>query len=181
MSFIPIIQIFEFDAAAVAHPSQFNPAPKRDPLEVVEILASFQALPKFDRDLYCRRCHAYTAGERDKRSCRRPPGVMHPDACNGCVLSHLDRKTLSPRVLAELRDKLFSRWAAASQDSLEHLFTKHKAQTPKQRDRWKASQKALEEKVEASFRACEQAGFTPNRRRKRQTLRTGDPGPDVLK
>ncbi len=160
---------YSFDVEAIVYPSQFNPAPRRNPVEAVEIAADFQARPGFDRDRYCLMCEQWDKPlSRNGSNSRRPPGTMEREACNGCVLSFLDEDTERTRAV---RDRLFTDYAEARSNLQEHEMQKLQAQSATDKNAWRLRHATLKRDLERAAGACNLAGFDPSRwkrRRKKQ-------------
>jgi len=172
---------YRFDAGAVVYQSELNPAPRRDPLEAVEIVVDITGRDGFDREhWHCARCHRWDKRARleDKaRRARTGPTestvfASDPDTCNGCLLSCLDG---SGPNLREVRDRLFGEWAGirSKLDNIA-LETHRMAQEPSEKKRATEIRKRIERALEAAQRACEMAGFNPAKRRRQEARGMGE-------
>lgn len=164
---------YRFDAEAIVYQSELNPAFRRDPLEAAEILADLTAVENFDRERWhCARCYRWTA----KASLEDKSRVAHlrggdpvtyatdPDACNGCLLSHLDGSGASLRAT---RNKLFADWVALRMRLDRAEASGDSKGAEKERKRLRGA-------LEAAREACLRSGYDPARRRRREAQGIGE-------
>lgn len=89
---------------------------------------------------------------------------MDPNACNGCVLSFLDPRTINTKTQ---RDRLFTAYCEARARVEDHEDERDRAQFPKDKKRWKKRQRRLKEALSAAREACRRCGFDPAKKLRR--------------
>lgn len=163
---------YTFDVAALVYQSELNPAPRRDPMEAVRILADMQRKPGFSRERWhCARCEEWDRGSLSEESKTRPPGAYDPDRCNGCLLSHLD---LQGEDIGEVRDRLFNEWAGLMTRLEQNAESVKRAQLPSDKRRVNEERKRIVKNLATAVGACELAGFDPARRRRQHARMVGE-------
>lgn len=161
---------FRLDIEGLAFDSQFNPAPKRPVVQTWETLYAMEEKGSLRPRRSCQTCENWDHQPAGWNS-HRPPGPINRDACNGCILSHLDATGPDK---SKLKDELFTDYAEAMERVNYLDATQLQAQSPAEKKRWVAKKQKALAYLRETEEACRLAGMSVGGRKPNPIRHQGD-------